>query len=225
MTDSYRGVFGAIPYAIRNTESWAMRIYGVIGSLAAGFIAIVVTLGLVVWMGETAGVQSGTFLFSRSLYVIAGFAAVAPLLAPLLFVARRHRRGDPVKPGYDRWLAYGGFCFLGALYLGMVISAPAELRDPTESAVVSALYSLPQIAGVVPPVVAALAVFLIHFRFRESADANGDADGAGGDADGVSEEPPEPDRASEEPPEPDRASEEPPEPDGPRNREKERSRT
>ncbi|WP_418285930.1 hypothetical protein [Halorubrum sp. DTA46] len=166
MTDSYRGVFGAIPYAIRNTDSWTMRLYGVLGAITAGLIATVVTLALVVWMGETAGVQSGTFLFSRSLYVLAGFAAVAPLLAPLLFVARRHRRDDPVKPGYDRMLAYAGFLFLGSLYLGMVISAPAGLRDPAESVVVSALYALPQPAGVVPPVVAAAVVFWVHYRYR-----------------------------------------------------------
>ena len=61
MADSYRGVFGAIPYAIRHTESWTMRLYGVVGALSAGFIALVVTLGLVVWMGETVGVESGTF--------------------------------------------------------------------------------------------------------------------------------------------------------------------
>ena len=166
MTDSYRGVFGAIPYAIRNTESWTMRLYGVIGALMAGLIATVVTLALVTWMGETVGVQSGTFLFSRSLYVIVGFAAVAPLLAPLLFVARRHRRGDPVKPGYDRWLAYGGFCFLGSLYLGMVISAPPELREPTDSVIVSTLYSIPQLAGVIPPVAAAILLFWTHYRLR-----------------------------------------------------------
>ena len=92
MADSYRGVFGAIPYAIRHTDSWTMRVYGVVGALAAGLIATVVTLALVVWMAETADVQGGTFRVSRSLYVIAGVAAVAPLLAPLLFVARRHRR-------------------------------------------------------------------------------------------------------------------------------------
>jgi len=180
MADSYRGVFGAIPYAIRHTESWTMRVYGVIGALTAGLIATVVTLALVVWMAETADVQGGTFLFSRSLYVIAGFAAVAPLLAPLLFVARRHRRGDPVRSGYDRKMAYGGFLFLLSLYVGMVISAPAALRDPTESAVVSALYALPRLAGVVPPVAAAVAVFAIHYRLRVPGDGAGDnADSAG----------------------------------------------
>ncbi|KDS91352.1 hypothetical protein FK85_03215 [Halorubrum saccharovorum] len=172
MADSYRGVFGAIPYAIRETESWTMRVYGVIGALAAGLISTVVALALVVWMAETAEVQGGTFLFSRSLYVIAGFAAVAPLLAPLLFVARRHRRGDPVKPGYDRNLAYGGFLFLVSLYVGLIISAPAELREPTESAVVGALYGLPQIAGIAPPILAALVVFAIHYRLRGSETTN-----------------------------------------------------
>ncbi len=176
MTDSYRGVFGAIPYAIRNTDSWTMRVYGIVGGAAAGAIALVVTLALVVWMGETAGVQSGTFLFSRSLYVIAGFAAVAPLLAPLLFVARRHRRNDPVASGYDRWLAYAGFLFLISLYLGMVISAPADLRDPTGSAVVSALYALPAAAGVVPPIVAGAVVFWTHYRLRRSESPDDDGD-------------------------------------------------
>mgnify|MGYP000131853416 CR=1 FL=1 len=171
MADSYRGVFGAIPYAIRHTESWTMRVYGVVGALTAGLIATVVTLALVVWMAETADVQSGTFLFSRSLYVVAGFAAVAPLLAPLLFVARRHRRDDPVRPGYDRKMAYGGFLFLLSLYVGMVISAPADLREPAESVVVNALYALPQVAGFVPPVAAAVVVFATHFRFRVTDDA------------------------------------------------------
>lgn len=36
MADSYRGVFGAIPYAIRETESWTMRVYGVIGRSRPG---------------------------------------------------------------------------------------------------------------------------------------------------------------------------------------------
>lgn len=169
MADSYRGVFGAIPYAIRHTESWTMRLYGVIGGLSAGFIALVVTFGLVVWMGETVGVESGTFLFTRSLFVVAGFAAVAPLLAPLLFVARRHRRDDPVRDGYDRKLAYGGFCFLASLYVGMIISTPADLRDPTESVVLSALYALPRPAAVVPPLAAAALVFALHFRLRSDS--------------------------------------------------------
>ena len=172
MADSYRGVFGAIPYAIRHTKSWTMRVYGVIGTVSAALIAVVVTLALVVWMGETAEMDGGLFLFSRSLYVIAGFAAVGPLLAPLLLVARRHRRNDPVADGYDRMLAYTGFLFLASIYLAMVISAPADLRDPSDSVVVTALYALPPLAGLVPPVVVAVLMFLTHRRLRQpEADA------------------------------------------------------
>lgn len=185
MADSYRGVFGAIPYAIRHTDSWTMRVYGVVGALAAAFITVVVTLALVVWMGETAEMDSGLFLFSRSLYVIAGFAAVAPLIAPMLLVARRHRRGDPVADNYDRILAYTGFVFLVSLYVGMVISAPADLRDPTNSAVVNALYALPPLAGLVPPILTGTLVFVAHRRLRrpDAADSDAvDSGAAGSDA-------------------------------------------
>jgi len=185
MADSYRGVFGAIPYAIRHTDSWTMRVYGVVGALAAAFITVVVMLALVVWMGETAEMDSGLFLFSRSLYVIAGFAAVAPLIAPMLLVARRHRRGDPVADNYDRILAYTGFVFLVSLYVGMVISAPADLRDPTNSAVVNALYALPPLAGLVPPILTGTLVFVAHRRLRrpDAADSDAvDSGAAGSDA-------------------------------------------
>ena len=172
MAESYGGVFGAIPYAFRSTESWTMRAYAALGALAAGFVALVVTLALVVWMGETVSAQGGTFLFSRSLFVVAGLGAVGPLLAPILFVARRHRRGDPVATTYDRWMGIAGFLFLVSLYLGMIISAPADLRDPTGSAVLNALYTLPQLAGFVPPVAAALGVFATHFRLRGDSDSD-----------------------------------------------------
>jgi len=170
MADAYRGVFGAIPYAFRATESLTMRAYAALGALAAAFVALVVTLALVVWMGETASATGGTFLFSRSLFVVAGLGAVGPLLAPILFVARRHRRGDRVAATYDRWMGIAGFLFLLSLYLGLIISVPEDLRDPSSSAVLGALYALPQLAGFAPPVAAALGVFATHFRLRGGPD-------------------------------------------------------
>lgn len=182
MADSYGGVFGAIPYAFRATESWTMRAYAALGALAAGFVALVVTLGLIVWMGETASAQGGTFLFTRSLFVVAGFAAVGPLLAPILFVARHHRRGDRVAATYDRWMGVAGFLFLLSLYLAMIISAPEGLRDPTDSALLGALYALPQLAAFLPPAGAAVAVFATHFRLRGGSDGGATVDDASGDA-------------------------------------------
>ena len=174
MTDSYRGVLGAIPYAIRHTDSWVLRVYGVVGGLAAAAIAAVVTLALVVWMGETVGVPSGTYLFTRTLYVILGFAAVTPLLAPLLFVARRHRRSDPVAVGYDRALAVTGFAFLASLYLGLVITVPELPQDRPDAlknppVLLGALYALPQPIGALPPVAAAAGIFWTHYRLRRSS--------------------------------------------------------
>ncbi|MEZ3162803.1 hypothetical protein ABNG03_02575 [Halorubrum sp. RMP-47] len=180
MADAYRGVFGAIPYAFRATESLTMRAYAALGALAAAFVALVVTLALVVWMGETASATGGTFLFSRSLFVVAGLAAVGPLLAPILFVARRHRRGDRVAATYDRWMGIAGFLFLLSLYLGLIISVPEDLRDPSSSAVLGALYALPQLAGFVPPVAAALGVFATHFRLRGGSDDAALDDGVAG---------------------------------------------
>jgi len=186
MADAYRGVFGAIPYAFRATESLTMRAYAALGALAAAFATLLFTSALVVWMAETVSAQGGTFLFSRSLFVVAGLATVGPLLAPILFVARRHRRGDRVAATYDRWMGVTGFLFLVSLFVALVISTPQDLQQ-TESAVVGALYALPQLAGFVPPVASALAIFATHFRLRGGADdadavTDGDAATGGGKA-------------------------------------------
>lgn len=165
MTESYGGVFGAIPYAIRESDSWFFKIYGLIGTLAAAVVALVVTLALVVEMGRTEVLSGGGLAsFSRSLFVLVGFLAVAPLLAPTLFVARRHRLGRRVHELYDQALAAAGYVFLASIYLALLISAPADLREPTTSPIVGALYALHPAFAVVPPVVAAAAIFLVHRR-------------------------------------------------------------
>ena len=164
MADSYRGVIGAIPYAIRHTDSWTMRVYGVVGVVAALFVALVVTLALVVWMGETAEMESSIFLFTRSLYVVAGLAAVGPLLAPVLLVARRHRRDRSVPDGYDRTLALTGFGFLVSLYLAVIISAPVDLREPSDFVIVTFLYALPPFVGLLLPILAAVVMVVVYRR-------------------------------------------------------------
>ncbi len=55
-----------------------------------------------------------------------------------------------------------GVRFIGSIYLALLTSAPAELREPTQSAVVGIVYSLPPIAGVVPPMLATLGIYLTH---------------------------------------------------------------
>jgi hypothetical protein len=86
----------------------------------------------------------------------------------LLFVARRHRRSDPVAVGYDRALAVTGFAFLASLYLGLVITVPESLQE-TDSVLLGALYALPRPLGALPPVAAAAGIFWTHYRLRRSS--------------------------------------------------------
>jgi len=87
---------------------------------------------------------------------------VAPLLAPILFVARRHRRGVSTAR-YDATLAALGYLFVGSLYLALVISTPAEQQELVTGAfapLVEFFYGLPRLAGLVPPLAVAVLIVL-----------------------------------------------------------------
>ncbi|GAB3412449.1 hypothetical protein GCM10027435_05160 [Haloparvum alkalitolerans] len=168
MLDSYRGALGAIPYALFASRSWLFRVYVLVGTAAAALIAVVMTLALVVEMGNTEDLTTGGLAsFTRTLFVLAGFLTAGPLLAPTLLVARRHRREESVDDRYDAALALAGFGFLASIYLALLISAPAELREPTTSAVVGALYAAPSALAVVPPLLAATAIAAVHRRLHD----------------------------------------------------------
>lgn len=184
---AYRGVLGAIPYAVRASDSWFFRLYAVVGTLFAAAIGAVVTMALIVWMAETAGVEGGTFAFSRSLFVVVGFGAVAPLLAPTLLVARRHRRGDPVHPLYDQALAAAGTLFLASLYLGLLASVPPEQQEPVSGALapaVESLYALPGATGIAFPALAAALLAAVHVRLRGRGEGAATEEGSDPDRDG-----------------------------------------
>lgn len=170
MADAYRSVFGAFPYAVRASESWFFRIYALVGTLFAVLVGGTMLLALIAFMGESADVQGGLFAFSRSLYVLLGFAAAAPLITPVLLVARRHRRGDAVHEQYDQAMAATGYLFLASLYAGLLASAPPELREPVSglfAPIVELLYAAPRIGGIVPPTVAAIVMAYAHLKLRE----------------------------------------------------------
>lgn len=173
MADGYRGVVGAFPYAFRHTDSWLFRAYVLVGTAVTAVVSLIVLLGLVVVFGKTASVEGGSLTLVRAFYVVVGVLAILPIVAPILLVARRHRRDDPVGVRYDASLAVGGFLFVVALYAGLVISVPEcfvldgeqVCRDPPSGAfapVVRLLYALPQWASVVPPLATAAAIYAIH---------------------------------------------------------------
>jgi hypothetical protein len=165
MVDGYRGVFGAFPYALRASDSWLFRSYAVVSALAALLVTVLVGSGLVVLVAQTAQIRGGSLTLSRTFYVVVGLFVVAPLVAPTLLVARRHRRGSDVRPQYDAVLAASGYLFLLSLYVGLVVTVPpAQQTAPTGALapVVRFLYDLPQLAGLVPPLVAAAVIALVH---------------------------------------------------------------
>jgi uncharacterized membrane protein YuzA (DUF378 family) len=169
MTDDYRGVFGAFPYALRQSRSRLFRSYVIVGAFTAAAVTLLFGAGLVVLIAQTAAIEGGSLTLSRAFYIVVGLFVVAPLVAPVLFVARRHRRREGDDARYDLVLSAAGYLFIGSLYVGLVITVPADQQTAPPSLVaplVELLYTLPQPAGVVPPLLGAGIILAAHRLLR-----------------------------------------------------------
>lgn len=175
MADGYRGLFGAFPYAFRRSDSWLFRSYVLVGGLAAALLAFAFALSLIRVFGATAGIRGGSLTLSRSFVVVVGLFAVAPLVAPILLVARAHRRNERDSPAYDPLLAVGGYLFLLSLYLMTVAAMPESfvldgetVTRPPPSGVfaplIDLLYAVPSLASLLIPVAPAVFIALVHRR-------------------------------------------------------------
>jgi len=182
MGDSYRGVVGAVPYAFRRSESWLFRAYVAVSTPVAAVVALLFGFALVKLIGETAAVRGGSLTLSRSFFAVVGLLAVAPMLMPTLFVARRHRTGRRVHRRYDALLALAGFLFLLALYAGTIAAIPEtyQFGDQTVARpvptgalapVVALLYAIPPVAAPLVPLAAAVGVYLVHRVTSRRGDA------------------------------------------------------
>lgn len=176
MSEEYGGVLGAVPYAFRRSDSRLFRAYVLLGGGLAGLLVVFFAFALVVVVGRTLGTAGGTFTFVRSVFVLFGLVVVAPLLAPILLVARRHRRVGS-DPTYDAALAVAGAGYALTLYLGAVASMPStfeldgEVRTRPEPAgvtapLVAALYALPEELSWLLPLGGAALVYVAHRRYR-----------------------------------------------------------
>lgn len=166
--DGYSGVLGTYPYAFRQTDSRLMRSYVAIGGLVTALIVVGFTFAIVQVAARTVGTAGGTFSFVRAFFIFVGLVVVVPLMAPVLLVARRHRRSSSTHV-YDRALAASGFLFIFSLYVALLIAAPPELRETPSGAiapVVEALYGLPPVAAAVPPLVVVAVGYALHQRLR-----------------------------------------------------------
>lgn len=160
----YSGLMGAFPYAFRHSESWLFRSYTLIGGLLALVVALLFVLALVVLVAATTSGPGGTFTVSRAFFIVVGLFVVAPLLAPVLLVARRHRH-DSADRREDALLALSGYFFVGSLYLGLLISVPSEQQTTPVGAlapVVEFLYALPALFGLLPPLLAVVVMAMIQ---------------------------------------------------------------
>lgn len=173
MADDYGGILGAFPYAFRASDSRLFRSYVALGGVLTVAVSLLFVAAVIVVIAGTTGGRGGNLTLSRSFFAVVGLFVVVPLVAPVLFVARRHRRrrerGEDADGPYDAALAAAGYLFIGALYVGLVVSVPpAQQTTPTGALapVVAALYALPQPAGVVPPLVTAALIVVLHRGLR-----------------------------------------------------------
>ena len=176
MASGYAGVFGAFPYAFRESESWLFKLYVAVSAVAIGLITLFVGAALVVLIGQTAAVQGGSLTLSRSFYVVVGLLVVLPAIAPTLLVARRRRRGSQGSKRHEAALAVAGFLFLLSIYLGVVASMPETFTldgeaitrpspDGAFAPVVATLDTIPSVVAWSVPLAGAALVGLVHRVF------------------------------------------------------------
>lgn len=163
MAETYAGLLGAYPYALRASRSWLFRTYVVASAAVGVYVAVLLALGVVAWAASPAAFGEKAFLG------VLGLLVLAPLSAPVLLVARRHRRAGS-DPAADRWLGLAGYAFVASIVLALFVSDPSPHGvEGTFAPVAAWLDGLPDVYGLVPPVVAALAIALVARLTRPSA--------------------------------------------------------
>lgn len=163
---AYSGVLGAFPYAFKASDSLLFRSYVVLGGLVAILAILLFATSMISVVASTVG-SSGSFSFSRAFLMLVALAVIGPILSPILLVARHHRL-QGASGLYDRGLAWSGYVFVLTLYISLVISAPPDLRSTPPgplAPIIDALYTLPPIAALVPPLVGAGLIYYVHNRF------------------------------------------------------------
>jgi len=165
MSGDYRGLLGAIRAAFRWSDSYLFRAYAVVSVLVGGFATLLLVLGVVAWLATPAPIGQ------RALLGVIALLLLVPLLAPVLVVARRHRRGTPDRQA-DAIVGLGGFGFVIAVYLALLIS------DPNPHAVTGPLGPLVAVIDALPrgywffPLLLAVAGIVLAIRWTRPDDGS-----------------------------------------------------
>lgn len=156
---SYRGFIGAYRYAFRQSGSVWFRLYVAASAVLVTFVTILLVLGMIRWIARPSGLFG-----DRGLLAVLALLIVLPIVAPVLVVARRHRRATSPRPaGADRWIGVAGFLLVFGIYIGLVIAAPVSGR---RGGFVAALDALPRVAAVGPPLLGLVLLVLAVRRTR-----------------------------------------------------------
>lgn len=161
---AYGGLLGAFRYSLATSESRLFRSYVVVGSVVSLFVTLLFAGGIVTLIAATASAQGGTLTTSRAFYVVVLLGTVAPLLAPVLVVARRLRRDAECSRSRQALFGATGYGYLLALYLGVVATAPEEMEPPATGALaplVAGLNAVPDGYGLLLPLGAAVAMAVL----------------------------------------------------------------
>jgi hypothetical protein len=162
--DAYGGLLGAFPYAVRRSRSWTFRLYAVLAGLGGALLVVFLVLAMVVWVAATIGAPASVTL-SRSFLVVVGLLLFAPLVTPVLLVARRHRRSGAATRRYEFLLGVCGFLFVVGCYAGLLVAIPADARgEPAGplAPLARVLYALPRPAAAGPPLVPVALMALVE---------------------------------------------------------------
>ncbi|MUV60161.1 hypothetical protein [Halobacterium sp. CBA1126] len=174
--DSYSGLLTAYPYAFRQSDSLLFRSYVVVSAVVAAVVVALAVGGLLVLIGNTTGTGGGSLTLSRTFYVVLALFVFVPVVAPVLFVANRHRRERRVADRYDAALAAAGYAFVLSVYVALVASMPPEFGSGSDAVarpepsgalapVVEALYAVPPVASPLFVLAGALVVYAVHRRY------------------------------------------------------------
>lgn len=159
---TYGGLPGAFPYAFAVSPSHLFRAYVVVSAVLGVLASVVVLAALARWITASTGAFG-----EQAFLLTVGLLVLAPMFAPVLLVARRHRRGrDDATGRYDRALALAGFGYVAAIWLGMAVAGAQPPQPGPFAPVVGLLYRAPGVLGLVPPLVGAAGVLLAHRRAR-----------------------------------------------------------
>lgn len=151
----YRGLLGAYPFGFRQSSSRVFRSYVLVSAIVGIYAVLLLLFGTISWIANPGLRGETAFL------VVLGVLVLAPLVGPVLVVARRHRL-EIARPGADRAVGLGGYAFLAGLYAGLLISDPStHTASGVLGTALSVVDDVPDLYGLLPPAATAVSEYLL----------------------------------------------------------------